>query len=147
MANCKLLGKKILRLHIQWDFINYLYCCNRQMICINENKISSRVFLRLESKKKKKKFLRVEVFPSNTVDIDIIYKYSSMFIYLPNNNVTQPRTVTFDHVVTASNLSLILRQSRLRLGIFEVVHKKKLSLKCQQPLFYIYSIIARSATK
>jgi len=32
-----------------------------------------------------------------------------MFIYLPNNNVSQPRIVTCDRVVTASNLSLILR--------------------------------------
>jgi len=51
----------------------------------------------------------VEVFPSSTVDTDIIYKYSPVFIYIPNNNVTQPRTVTFDRVVTGSNLPMILR--------------------------------------
>jgi hypothetical protein len=78
------------------------------MIYINENQISSSVSLRLQDKKVHFS-LKVEVFPSSTVDTDIIYKYSSMFIYLPNNNVTQPRTVTFDRVVTASNLSLILR--------------------------------------
>jgi hypothetical protein len=61
------------------------------------------------TRQKKSFFFKVEVFPSSTVESDIIYKYSSVFIYLPNNNVTQPRTVTFDRAVTASNLSVILR--------------------------------------
>jgi len=51
MVSCKLLGK-LLHLHIQWDFINDLFCPHTQMICLSKKHDKSRVFLRFQGEKK-----------------------------------------------------------------------------------------------